>query len=40
MPAQRPLRLPFLIDVSAQCIVKLELTRISVLMPATKAGRW
>ncbi len=32
--------MPFLIDVSAQCIVKLDVTRISVLMPATNAGRW
>ena len=32
-PAQSPARLPRLIDVSAQCIVKLEVTRISVLTP-------
>src|SRR5262249_61926302 len=27
-------------DCSAQCIVKLELTRMIVLIPATKTGRW
>ena len=37
-PACIPARLPFLIDVSAQCIVKLEVTRISVLIPATYTG--
>src|SRR6476620_12234425 len=39
-PAHRPARLPRLIEVKAQCIVKLEVTRIAVLTPATKTGRW
>ena len=39
-PALRPARLPRLIDVSAQCMVKLDVTRISVLTPATNTGRW
>ncbi len=39
-PACMPARLPFLIEVSAQCIVALDVTRISVLIPATKTGRW
>ena len=34
-PARRPARLPRLIEVSAQCIVKLDVTRIAVLIPAT-----
>ena len=38
-PALSPARLPRLIDVSAQCIVKLDVTRIAVLIPATKTGR-
>ena len=39
-PACSPARFPFLIDESAQCIVKLDVTRISVLTPATNTGRW
>ena len=39
MPAFRPKRLPFLIDVCAQCIVIEEDTRIAVLTPATSTGR-
>jgi hypothetical protein len=39
-PAFIPLRLPRLIDCSAQCIVKLEVRRTAVLTPATKTGRW
>ena len=39
-PACNPARLPRLIDCSAQCIVKLDVTRIAVLTPATKTGRW
>ena len=39
-PACRPARLPRLIDWSAQCIVKLEVTRIAVFTPATKTGSW
>ena len=35
-----PARFPRLIDVSAQCIVKLEVSRMSVLTPATNTGRW
>src|SRR5262245_62315564 len=38
-PAFSPARLPRLIDVSAQCIVKLDVTRMAVLTPATKTGR-
>ena len=38
MPAFRPARLPFLIDVCAQCIVSDELSRIAVLTPATATG--
>ena len=30
--------MPRLIDCSAQCIVKLEVTRIAVLTPATNTG--
>src|SRR3954453_19214177 len=37
-PACRPRRLLRLTDWSAQCIVKLEVTRIAVLMPATNFG--
>jgi hypothetical protein len=29
-----------LIDCSAQCIVKLDVTRIAVFTPATKTGKW
>ena len=29
-----------MIDCSAQCIVKLEVTRIAVFTPATKTGKW
>src|SRR5207248_8478645 len=36
--AWSPERLPRLIDCSAQCIVKLEVTRMIVLIPATKTG--
>src|SRR5262245_24403174 len=39
-PARRPQWLPRLIDCSAQCIVKLDVTRMQVLMNATKIGRW
>ena len=39
-PACRPRWLPFLIEVSAQCIEKLEVTSSAVLMPATNAGSW
>ena len=39
-PAWSPARLPRLIDCSAQCIVKLDVTRIAVLTPATKTGKW
>ena len=35
-----PARWPRLIDCSAQCIVKLEVTRIAVLTPATNTGKW
>ncbi len=38
-PARSPARLPRLIDVSAQCIVKLDVTRMQVLTPATNTGR-
>ena len=38
-PAFRPARLPRLIDWSAQCIVKLDVSRIAVFTPATKTGR-
>ena len=38
MPAFRPKRLPFLIDVSAQCIVTEDESRIAVLTPATATG--
>ena len=37
-PAWRPLRSPRLIDCVAQWIVKLDVTRIAVLTPATKTG--
>ena len=40
IPARNALRLPRLIDWSAQCIVKLEVTRIAVFTPATKTGKW
>ena len=39
-PACKPARLPRLIDCRDQCIVKLDVTRIAVLIPATKIGRW
>ena len=39
MPAQSPARLPFLIDCVAQCIVKLEVTRMHVLTSARNHGR-
>ena len=39
-PACRPRRLPFFTDVSAQCIVKLDVIRIRVFTPATNFGRW
>ncbi len=39
IPAQRPARLPRFTDVVAQCIVKLEVTRISVLTSARNHGR-
>ena len=38
IPAFSPNRLPFLIDVWAQCIVNDEDTRIAVLKPATRTG--
>ena len=38
-PAWSPARLPRLIDWSAQCIVKLDVTRMTVFTPATKTGR-
>src|SRR3989337_3594024 len=38
IPARKPARWPRLIDCNAQCIVKLEVTRIAVLTPATKTG--
>jgi len=38
MPAFRPKRLPFLIDVSAQWIVSEDESRIAVLNPATTFG--
>ena len=37
-PACSPRRLLRLIDCSAQCIVKLDVTRIAVLTPATNFG--
>ena len=40
IPARKRLRSPRLIDCSAQCIVKLEVTRIAVFTPATKTGKW
>ena len=40
IPARNAGRLPRLIDWSAQCIVKLEVTRMAVFTPATKTGRW
>src|SRR5205823_12744509 len=39
-PAWRPKRFPFLIEVSAQCIVKEEVTRMQVFTKATNTGRW
>ena len=39
MPAQRPARLFRLTDVVAQCMVKLEVTRMKVLMSARNHGR-
>ena len=38
MPAFSPKRLPFLIDVCAQCMVSDELTRIAVFDPAIATG--
>jgi hypothetical protein len=38
IPARKAGRLPRLMDWSAQCIVKLEVTRMAVLTPATKTG--
>ncbi len=38
MPAFSPKRLPFLIEVCAQCIVNDEDTRISVFTNATSTG--
>src|SRR5512133_108973 len=38
IPARKALRCPRLIDWSAQCMVKLEVTRMQVLTPATKTG--
>ena len=37
-PACSPARFPRLIDCSAQCMVKLEVTRIAVFTPATNTG--
>ena len=37
-PACSPRRLLRLIDCRAQCIVKLDVTRIAVLTPATNFG--
>ena len=39
-PAFSPARSPRLTEVSAQCTVKLDVTRIAVFTPATKTGRW
>jgi hypothetical protein len=39
-PACKPARLPRLIACSAQCMVKLDVSRIAVFTPATKTGRW
>jgi hypothetical protein len=39
-PARRPQVLPRLIDWSAQCIVKLDVTRMHVFRKATNTGRW
>src|SRR5664279_3053688 len=39
-PARRPQTFPRLIDLSAQCIVKLEVTRMEVFTSATNFGRW
>ena len=39
-PARSPQSFPRFTDVSAQCIVKLDVTRMQVLMNATKTGRW
>src|SRR5262249_21263912 len=38
IPARNAFRSPRLIDCSAQCIVKLEVTRMQVLTPATNTG--
>jgi hypothetical protein len=38
MPARKALRSPRLIDCRAQCIVKLDVTRMHVLTPATNTG--
>ena len=38
MPARKPKRLSFLIDVSAQCSVTDDDSRIAVLTPATSLG--
>ena len=40
IPARNAGRLPRLIDCSAQCIVKLEVTRMAVFTPATNTGKW
>src|SRR4051795_8740940 len=39
-PARRPQTLPRFTDVSAQCIVNDDVTRMHVLMNATYTGRW
>src|SRR6202521_4008047 len=39
-PARRPQTFPRLIDWSDQCTVKLDVTRMHVLMNATYTGRW
>src|SRR5260370_3334890 len=39
-PARRPQTFPRLIDWSDQCTVKLDETRMHVLMNATYTGRW
>ena len=38
MPARKAFRSPRLIDWSAQCMVKLDVTRMHVFTPATKTG--
>src|SRR5439155_8907903 len=39
-PARSPQTLPRFTDWSAQCIVNDDVTRMQVLMKATKIGRW